>query len=422
MSYSNGIITKPVSIHDVQQAIGSGSTDLGTLCKHANINKFARYKPLSYASVMPITDAIRASILHGITIPDVVQSTTKNGASIADAAGNDWAYTKPSGGANSPYRLTDFANIDNLSGYGYDHYAVPPIQCVYPRDGWTFLRGSSSSMNLIINFDLDPADSITNLQATDFEAAGLDLNEWKFCVYVENIGTFDADDFILDNGEIAGDTVVVTIPAGTGSYNRNVYVCMWKYADGKYNYIPLPKQGDFNPSTMYLHILDDAEQSGGGIPGNDTEEMFKNVEFSYDINGTFKTAWDCTDNGTAAWSMRSSGGTLVVKMKLRNTSGSSSTIQRGDFTLDLDGQTFGRVPTTMYNSSKAVISSVTIANNSEVVIYLEFDAIFTDLGGDWDYSNENSSWSMDFARAGATLFGGDIYAYKAPYNDGWTQR
>ena len=421
MSYANNIIVAPVSIYDVQRALGNSSPDVGTLCKASNINKFARYKPLSYASVKPITNAIRASLIHGLTIPDVVQSNTKNGASIADAAANDWAYTKPSGGANSPYRLSDFGNVDSPSAYGYDHEAVPPIQCVYPRDGWTFLRGSSSSRNLIINFDLDPSDSITNLQATDFVAAGLDLNQWKFGVYVENIGTFDADDYILDNGEIAGDTVVVTIPAGTGSYSRNVYVCMWRYADGKYNYIPLPKQGDFNPATMVLHIVDDAEQSGGGIPGNNTEEMFKNVWFSWAINGDFNTAWDCTDNGVATLCLRSQG-SLCVKMVLSNKSGSSKRIYRQDFTLDLDGKTVGRTPSTMYNSNKSSVNYVDIANNNTATIYLEFNAIFNDLGSDWDYSNKNSSWSMDFARDGATLFGGDIYAMKDTATPGWTQR
>jgi hypothetical protein len=76
----------------------------------------------------------------------------------------------------------------------------------------------------------------------------------------------------------------------------------------------------------------------------------------------------------------------------------------------------------MYNSSKASRSSITIANNGTATIYLEFDAIFADIGGDWNYSNKNSSWSMDFARSGATLFGGDIYAMKDQATPGWTQR
>lgn len=46
VSYSNGKITPPVNVHDVQQALGSDSTDVATLCDSENINLWARYKPI----------------------------------------------------------------------------------------------------------------------------------------------------------------------------------------------------------------------------------------------------------------------------------------------------------------------------------------------------------------------------------------
>ena len=46
MGYTNGKITSQnVSIYDVEQALGTSETDLGSLCKHANVNMWARYKP-----------------------------------------------------------------------------------------------------------------------------------------------------------------------------------------------------------------------------------------------------------------------------------------------------------------------------------------------------------------------------------------
>lgn len=39
-------ITAPVSIEDVRQVLVASSRDLGTLCKHTNINPFARFKPV----------------------------------------------------------------------------------------------------------------------------------------------------------------------------------------------------------------------------------------------------------------------------------------------------------------------------------------------------------------------------------------
>ncbi len=422
MSYSNGIITAPVSIYDVQRTLGSSSPDLGTLCKHANINKFARFKPVKYTSILPITDANRKSVAHGITIPDVVTSSSITGSAIMDAAGNDWDYEPPTGGSTYPYRLTDFANAEHPSSYGYYHNAVPPIQVNYPRDGWTFTRGTTQK-SLVISIDLDPDDSAINLQANDFTATGLNLNQWKLIAYIDSsyfsTKIFASDDTILNGGEISGNTIVVNVPGGTGTYTANVYVCMYRYSSGRYEFLPLPKQGDYNPSVMKLKVIDDAQASGGGVPGDTTEEMFNNVEFSYSLYGTYKTAWESTDNGTAKWSMKSAGG-LYVKMLLKNTGNTASTVDRAHFQLDLDGQ--GLVSaTTMYNSSRSSVSSVTIASGGTATIYLYFSGIFTGIGSDWTSSNKNSSWSMDFQRNGATLFGGDIYAYYSQ-TEGWTQR
>ena len=424
MSHSNGIIKAPVAMSDVQAVIGSQSTDLGTLCSHININKFARFKPVRYPSVGLITNANRQSVAHGIVFPDVVRTTSVTGAAIQDAAANDWDYQLPVGGASSPYRLSDFGNAENRNGNGYYHGAVPPIQVVYPRGGWTFSRGSTQR-SLVISIDLDPDDSEINLQSYDFISAGLNLNEWKLIAYLDTpyltTKIYESDDTILNGGEISGNQIVVPFPGGTGTYNVDVYICMYRYNNSisRYEFLPLPKQGDYNPSVFKLKVIDDAEASGGGIPGRDTEEMFKNVEFSYNLNGTYHTAWDCTDNGTAKWSMKSAG-SMYVKMILSNKSGATSTVERGHFQLDLNGT--GPVSaTTMYNSSKQVVSSVQIPNNGTETIYLFFDAIFDRIGSDWRTSNKNSSWSMDFTRYGATLFGGDIYA-QFSNTEGWEER
>lgn len=421
MGYSNGIITAPVTFTDVQNALGASHTDLAALCKSSLINKFARYKPVVFASVSPITDANRRSVAHGLVLPTPVVGTSKSGDYIKTACENDWGYNKPSGGASSPYRLTDFANAESPSSYGYDHNAVPPIQVSYPRDGWQFVKGSGK--NLLIYVDLDPADSATNIQSYDLTAAGINLNEWRLICYVDwpIQRIYESDDTILNGGEISGNTILISGISGTGTFRDvELYICMYRWNGNKIEFQPLPKQNDYNPQVYYLNILDDAEASGGGIPGGNTEEMFNNVEFSYNLNGTYHTAWDCTDNGTAKYCMKCTG-SLYVKMTLSNKSGSTSTVQRSHFQLDLNGT--GMVSaTTMYNSSKSSVSSVSIANNSTTVIYLFFDGIFNRLPtSEWRTSNNNSSWSMDFVRNGATLFGGDIYAMYAG-TEGWATR
>ena len=411
------------TIADLATLLGYNSSHLGEVIANGNINKFARFKPVKYPSGNPISDAQRRSVGHGIIIPDLVSSATLTSDLIEDASANDWDYDRPGGGVSDPYRMADFRNENSpTTGPGYNKDAVPPIQCNYPRNGWTFARGSSAR-SLVIYFDLDPADSTDNLQATDFTEV-LNLNEWKLIAYIEDIGIFECDDFILDDGEIAGTAIYCNIPSGTGSYTKDVFVCMHRYndADGRHECIPLPKQGDFNPSTMTLNIVDDAEASGGGLSGGDTEEMFNNVGFSYALDGPYKTAWESTDNGTAEWSLGTSGD-LYIKMNLTNKSGQSKTIYRQDFTLDLNGNTPGRTPISLYNAQKNLVSSVTIANNATATVYLYFQNIFVSISpaSDWNNSNTNSSWSIDMARAGATLFGGDIFAHKNSIQ-GWYQR
>lgn len=407
------LITAPVSIRNLQDCFGLGDADLGTIITNAAINMWARFKPVKLATVGLITDAQRASVNHGIIMPEPVTGSSLTGSLIQDASANVWTYERPTGTYSSPFRLADFANTISQ---GYFHGAVPPIQINYPKNGWTFMRGASSSRIFTINFELDPSDSAINLQAEDFTEV-LDLNEYKFVAYIQDIG-MGSSDFILVDGQISGDTIDFTIPSGTGSYNKKVSVCMYRYQSGRYELLPIPMGTHYDPSDMLLKIVDDASASGGGIPGNNTQEMFENVEFSPTLNGTYRTAWVTTDPGTGQWCMVSQG-SLYVKMTLSNTSGSTSTVQRGHFQLDLNG--LGPVSaTTMYNASKSAVTSVQIANNGTATIYLFFDGIFTGIGSDWTSSNKNSSWSMDFTRNGATLLGCDIYAMKG--TDGWTER
>ena len=418
MPYNNSerMIVAPVSIRDVQIATGCGDNDLGTLITNANINMWARFKPVRYPSVGLITDAQRASVNHGISIPTPETGTSVTSQKVIDAAANygDWAYLKPTGGASQPFRLADFANTISQ---GYYHAAQPPIQLNYPRGGWTFIKGGTSKA-LVMSFDLDPNDSAVNLQSYDFMGS-LDLRQYKLITYVDGIGLFEADDFILDSeGEVSGSTIAVMIPSTTGSYSREAYVCMYRTNGNTKEFLPIMAGDGYTPDNLTIYIKDDAEASGGGVPGADTQEMFNNVEFSSELNGTYRTAWVSTDNGTAEWCLVSQG-SLYVKMTLKNTSGSTSTVQRAHFQLDLNGQ--GLVSaTTMYNSSKSAVTSVQIANNGTATIYLFFDAIFSGLGSDWSTSNKNSSWSMDFVRNSATLFGGDIYAMSG--TNGWVAR
>ena len=118
MAYSNGIITKPISIDDVKQALGVGSNDLATLCKSPQINMWARNKPVIYPA--PFFSNYGAGLddkfgIQPFTFTDLSTINTR----YVDGNKNGWIYTPPTGGATAPYRLGDFN--------GYKSNSVPPF-------------------------------------------------------------------------------------------------------------------------------------------------------------------------------------------------------------------------------------------------------------------------------------------------------
>lgn len=417
MAHSNGIITAPVSFSDVNATLGTAHTDLASLCKDKNINKFARYKPIRSSVIGLLTEANRRAANHGIQLPEAVISNSLTLSAIQDAVANEWGYLKPNGGSSSPYRLHDFGNTVSLTGEGYYHNAVPPIQVNYPRNGWTYTRGSNNSRTLSIHVDLDPDDSIRNLQCVDFVNSALNLNEWWLVVGVDSTyfsqKVFAASAPILDSGDTGENTVVITIPSGSGSYTADIYVCMYRIANNKYELLPLPRQGDYNPEVMKLRIKDDASGSGGGIEG----DVFAETTASYALSGTYRPLTDFTDGGDCKYALRSSTGNLYMCLKLTNRSGSTKTINRSDFMLALDE--INSAPQKLYNSSKTSVSSVSVNNNATVTVYLEWEAIFAQSSY-WNSSTKNSNWSFDLTRSGAYLVGSDMYVFKG--TDGWVSR
>lgn len=139
--------------------LGELSTnDLATLCKSANINKWAKYKPIKLAKVFNITEKDRISAKYGLNFTKnsvltkmfqygaVVPQSSYSLSSILNAA-SGWTYTRPSGGSESPYRLADFINDDYPSYNGYDHKSTPPLgkfgECKIGLD--TYNNGSIST-------------------------------------------------------------------------------------------------------------------------------------------------------------------------------------------------------------------------------------------------------------------------------------
>ena len=150
MSNSNGIISKPIDLKaDIATVLGESSTDLGTLCKSAKVNKFSRVKPIIYASVVELTDAQRKSKNYGLTILGGSHGTMNIGHT-------PWTYNKPNG--ETPYRMSDFAN--------YNHMATSPIKSIYwPEE--MVSSGATDNFTFDVNFSFRGADESETMLGLD---------------------------------------------------------------------------------------------------------------------------------------------------------------------------------------------------------------------------------------------------------------
>ncbi len=113
-SDQTSIVGPSVSIADVKTVLHSSSNDLGTLCCSSNINFAARFRPVAYAETGALTWAQRQSALANETLPAL---TADN---LSAMTSKPWSGNLPTGGVNSPFRLTDFLGIGpsgQLMGY-----------------------------------------------------------------------------------------------------------------------------------------------------------------------------------------------------------------------------------------------------------------------------------------------------------------
>lgn len=418
MSVNNGIVTAPVSISEVSSLIGAGTNDLGTLCKHPNVNMWAKYKPISAAVIGELTEAKQKELCFGLSAPDgryVSAISLSNASDIEDAISNVWVYEQPQGGASSPYRLGDFK--------GYYHDANPPMEAQVPSSGLTVNKSKKTYVN--INIDVDPdrgGVGIYEIQGYELLNGDLDLREyeWIFLVKDPN-GNYKvagkADENILDyDGQINSTSIYIDISNFT-TYIKpyDVYIGLGKFSNGRWWVIPLPNGGKstMNKCPFKLYVTNDPISGGGGV-----SNWLNDVLFSYTLNGVYKTANECTDEGSGNYSMKTTYGDVYIKLTIKNTSGSSSVISGNDIEIYANERNLIAHPI-IYNSSNTAVSSLTIPANGTVTCTFRFDGLLswvtsTSVGNtvELDLRRKNSDNSL------VNIWNGALRVHKGS-TDGW---
>lgn len=286
MSYNseNGIISAPVSIDDVKQALGESSNDLATLCKSENINIWSKYKPINCKGEFkeyPIredSDEIVTSsyskytcvVRCGMNIPMDTYKNLRNNyggegfaingcynlyidnvyGSVGGIHGDTTTMVSgkhfPKGGANSPYRLSDFRNYNSKAK---DNRCLTSLPQFYTGEVY---YSSTPKLNCVLYKNTNVDDN-TNLTMDDI-ITDLSL-AWSFWIQIRYDSPYNVNDKIYKNYYVGNckkptDFVYasreITFDIGSGdkiidivpflAYTRNATL----YDDTKIIFISLP--------------------------------------------------------------------------------------------------------------------------------------------------------------------------------------
>lgn len=301
MSYINGIISAPVSIDDVKQALGESSNDLATLCKSENINIWSKYKPISCKGEFkeyPIredSDEIVTSsyskytcvVRCGMNIPMDTYKNLRNNYGGEGFAINgcynlyiDNVYGRvggihgdttisvsgkhfPKGGANSPYRLSDFRNYNSKAKNNEFLTSLPQFNTV------EVYYSSIRKFNCVLYMNTN-VDNNTNLTMDDI-ITDLSL-AWSFWIQIRYDSPYNTTDKIYKNYYVGNcqkptDFVYaskeITFDIGSGdkiidivpflAYTRNATL----YDDTKIIFISIPGAISFKyyPRQIYMESI-----------------------------------------------------------------------------------------------------------------------------------------------------------------------
>lgn len=162
--------TLKCSQSDMTQISSRNTFDLGRLCTHTNINKWAKYKPIHHSGLQILSESARTDRqgdgeFYGVKI----RMDSMNMSSLHNVT---FAYNRPKGGASSPYRLSDFINEAGTAGY--NHLAKPSVYgsvSWQPQDKQLYLDGGASSDDIQVTFGTD-SDSLSIDFASLLDASG----------------------------------------------------------------------------------------------------------------------------------------------------------------------------------------------------------------------------------------------------------
>lgn len=314
---NTGIISAPVSIDDVKQALGESSNDLATLCKSENINIWSKYKPISCkgdfkeypiredsdekatSSYSKYTCVVRCGMnipmdtyknlrnnyggegfaINGCYNLYVDNIYGKNGGISADTTTMVSGKHFPKGGANSPYRLSDFRNYNSKAKDNRCLTSLPQYNTV------EVYYSSTLKFNCVLYMNTN-VDNNTNLTMDDI-IPDLSL-AWSFWIQIRYDSPYNTTDKIYKNYYVgnckkptdyvyaskeitfdigSGDKVITIVPFL--AYTRNATL----YDNTKIIFISLPGAISFKYYPRQINMESIKSGSSGFVDFSSLREL-----------------------------------------------------------------------------------------------------------------------------------------------------
>lgn len=388
-----GIISAPVSIDDVKQALGESSNDLATLCKSENINIWSKYKPISCKGEFkeyPIREDSEEIVTSsyskytcvvrcGMNIPMDTYKNLRNNYGgegfaikgcyhfyVDNVYGQNGGISDntttmvsgkhfPKGGANSPYRLSDFRNYNSNAKINQFLTSLPQYNTV------EVYYSSTPKFNCIL-YKKTNVDYNTNVTMDDI-IPDLYLG-WSFWIQIRYDSPYNVNDKIYKNYYVgnckkptdyvyaskeitfdigSGDKVIDIVPFL--AYTRNATL----YDNTKIIFISLPGAITFKYYPRQINMESIKSGSSGFVDFSSLKELV--------------------------------GGTCICKARIYKLPDATITITDGIFRsvcgYGNNKTTYGRGYVS--NSSGQITGSVTIPEGDRtdyVDIYIRFDNVY----------------------------------------------
>lgn len=395
MSYNSetGIISAPVSIDDVKQALGESSNDLATLCKSENINIWSKYKPISCKGEFkeyPIREDSEEIVTSsyskytcvvrcGMNIPmDTYKNLRnnyggegfaikgcynfyidnvygRNGGISVDTTTMVSGKHFPKGGANSPYRLSDFRNYNSKATSDTFLTSLPQFHTVEsyysltPKLNCVLYKNANMSYNTNVTLE----DIITDLSLAwsfwiqiRYDSPYNDTDKIYKNYYVGNCQK--PTDFVYASKEItfdigSGDKIIDIVPFLASTRNATLY------DDTKIIFISLPGAISFKYYPRQINMESIKSGSSGFVDFSSLKQLV--------------------------------GGTCICKARIYKLPDAAFTVTDGMFrsvcSYGNNKTTYGRGYVS--NSSGQNISSITVPNGNRtdyIEIYIRFDDVY----------------------------------------------